>query len=123
MCWSAGASGSMHSATNTTASSAPRRPIGTPGYIKWPLVTLAIGVISLLVIVPVAHVVYNAIAPGTEDYWHASETADELSTFGRTLPALEAGLSTYWTHLVDDADTPHANLLTLIVAPIAVALN
>ena len=37
--------------------------------------------------------------------------------------ALSRGLGTYWRNLVDDPDTRHAILLTLIVAPVSVALN
>jgi len=123
MCWSDGASGNMSETSHTTVISAPRAAMGTPGYIKWPLVALAIGIIALLVIIPVANVFYNAIAPGVKDYWKASEIADEPSDLGRTFSALQAGVTTYWTNLVDDADTRHAILLTLIVAPAAVVVN
>src|SRR6185437_16238859 len=37
--------------------------------------------------------------------------------------ALEGGVGVYWRNLVGDADTRHSILLTLVVAPIAVALN
>jgi sulfate transport system permease protein len=102
-----------------------RRRIGgdTPGYIKWPLVAAAVGLIALLVIVPVVNVFYNALAPGMKDYWSASEGAGDESSLSRTIAAFNAGLSTYWTNLVDDPDTRHAILLTLIVAPTAVLLN
>jgi sulfate transport system permease protein len=113
----------MHSATNTTARGAPRHLVVTPSYIKWPLVALALAVIGILVIVPVVNVFYSAIAPGIADYWRSTETTDDTSSIGRTFAAIEAGLSTYWTNLVDDPDTRHAILLTLIVAPTAVVLN
>jgi sulfate transport system permease protein len=113
----------MHNST-TLPLAGDQRPISrSPAYIKWPLVIVAVGLIALLVIVPVVHVFYNAIAPGVKDYWAATETiGDKLGGF-RILAATKAGLSTYWTHLVEDADTRHAILLTLIVAPSAVALN
>ena len=37
--------------------------------------------------------------------------------------ALSHGVGTYWQNLVDDPDTRHAILLTLIVAPVSVVLN
>src|SRR5262245_65574797 len=37
--------------------------------------------------------------------------------------ALANGLGTYWHSLVGDADTRHSILLTVTVAPVAVALN
>jgi len=60
------------------------------------LIALAIGVIGVLVIIPLVNVFWNAF-PG--------------------------GLGAYWRNLFDDADTRHAILLTLTVAPLAVLAN
>ncbi|HEV3116885.1 MAG TPA: sulfate ABC transporter permease subunit CysW [Gemmataceae bacterium] len=60
------------------------------------LIALAVGVIGVLVIIPLVNVFWNAFAGG----------------FGG-----------YWRNLFDDADTRHAILLTLTVAPLAVLAN
>ena len=60
------------------------------------LIALAIGVIGVLVIIPLVNVFWNAFA---------------------------GGLGAYWRNLFDDADTRHAILLTLTVAPLAVLAN
>jgi len=67
-----------------------------PWWIRIGLTVLALTVIGLLVVIPVVNVFYQA---------------------------LSHGLGTYWDSLVKDPDTRHAILLTLIVAPTAVALN
>ncbi|HLN29875.1 MAG TPA: sulfate ABC transporter permease subunit CysW [Gemmataceae bacterium] len=72
-----------------------RRP-EDPWFVKWTLILLAVTVMGLLVIVPVANVFYHALA---------------------------GGLDTYWRSLVADSDTRHSIFLTLTVAPIAVAAN
>src|SRR5436305_3520370 len=61
-----------------------------------PLILAAVGVLTVLVIVPVVHVFYQALAHGP---------------------------GVYWRHLLGDANTRHAILLTLTVAPAAVVLN
>jgi sulfate/thiosulfate transport system permease protein len=67
-----------------------------PVWVRWTLTALAVGVLTVLVIVPVASVFYQALADG---------------------------VGTYWDNLVADPDTRHAILLTLAVAPVAVLLN
>src|SRR5438876_2352721 len=67
-----------------------------PWYVRWTLTLAALIVLTLLVFVPMVAVFYNA---------------------------LEGGLGAYWDNLVNDADTRHSILLTLAVAPTAVALN
>jgi sulfate transport system permease protein len=64
--------------------------------VRWTLTLLAVGVITLLVIVPVVNVFWQALAHG---------------------------VGTYWSCLANDADTRSAILLTLTVAPVAVVLN
>jgi sulfate transport system permease protein len=64
--------------------------------VRWGLTSAAVAVVLLLIVLPVVHVFYQALAPGP---------------------------GVYWQTLVLDADTRAAILLTLTVAPIAVALN
>ncbi len=115
----------MHNIAITSASIRGRACGRTTPWIKWPLVAMAVGLIGLLVIVPVVNVFYNAIAPGISDYWASSANSVDESTGGvtRIAKAVSAGLSTYWSNLAGDPDTRHAILLTLTVAPAAVALN
>jgi sulfate transport system permease protein len=75
---------------------APRRANQDHWLVRWTLTLLAVGAITLLVIVPVVNVFWQALAHG---------------------------VGTYWSCLADDADTRHAILLTLTVAPVAVVLN
>jgi sulfate/thiosulfate transport system permease protein len=112
----------MHSVTSIPVAGNRRISAESPAFIKWPLIAAAVALISLLVIVPVAHVFYSAIAPGMTEEWTASG-GSEISTPSRILSAAKAGIATYWTNLVGDADTRHAILLTLTVAPAAVVLN
>jgi sulfate transport system permease protein len=67
-----------------------------PWFVRWPLIVVAVGVLGLLVIVPLVNVFAQALAGGPRAYWH---------------------------NLADDPDTRHAILLTLTVAPAAVAAN
>lgn len=64
--------------------------------VRWVLTLAAVAVIGILVIVPVVHVFAQALAKGVR---------------------------VYWENLVADANTRHAILLTLTVAPAAVAGN
>jgi sulfate/thiosulfate transport system permease protein len=67
-----------------------------PLLVRWGLTLLAVCVIAVLIIVPVVNVFYQAFA---------------------------GGVATYWQNLVGDRDTLHSILLTLLVAPVAVAAN
>jgi sulfate transport system permease protein len=67
-----------------------------PLLIRIPLILAGIVIVGILIVIPVVNVFYQALSHG----------------FG-----------TYWRNLVDDADTRHAILLTLIVAPVSLALN
>jgi sulfate transport system permease protein len=67
-----------------------------PAWVRWSLTLLAVGVLTVLVIVPAVNVFYQALADG---------------------------FSVYWNNLIGDRDTRHAILLTLAVAPVAVFLN
>jgi sulfate transport system permease protein len=67
-----------------------------PWYVRWGLTTLAILVLTVLVIIPVINVFYNALA---------------------------AGVHRYFENLFLYPDTRHSILLTLAVAPTAVLCN
>ena len=86
------------SATETTPQPPPRvrRAQSDPLIVRWGLTVLALGTVGLLVIVPVIHVFYQA--------------------FG-------AGFAAYVQSLVGDPDTRHAIFLTVVIAPVAVAMN
>src|SRR5262249_42863808 len=72
----------------------PRRQ--DPWIVRWTLTLSAMAVLVVLVVIPIVAVFYNALA---------------------------GGVGAYWDNLVNDADTRHSILLTLAVAPTAVALN
>ena len=73
-----------------------RRGQQDPLWVRWTLITVALALLTLLVIVPVVNVFVQALGDG---------------------PAI------YWTNLVANPDTRHAIGLTLLVAPISVTLN
>jgi len=72
------------------------RTLADPVWVRWSLTLLALLILTVLVIIPVIAVFYQA---------------------------LSRGLGVYFDNLFNDPDTRHAVLLTLIVAPCAVALN
>ena len=93
----------MASATTTSLLPAakPARPahVGArrdPPFVQWTLTALALLIIGVLVVIPVANVFYQAFA---------------------------GGVANYWKLLVDDRDTLHSILLTFIVVPPAVVAN
>jgi sulfate transport system permease protein len=105
--------------TPTITPSSHRAAAGEePALARWLLIAAALGVITLLIVVPVVNVFYNAIAPGVEDYWRA-----QTPESGSRLGAVGQGFGSYWNSLFTDSDTRHAIFLTLIVAPTAVLLN
>jgi sulfate transport system permease protein len=73
-----------------------RRLRQDPWIVRWSLTALALLVLTVLVIVPVVSVFFEALA---------------------------GGVRAYWANLFVDPDTRHSILLTLAVAPTAVALN
>ena len=73
-----------------------KRPLQDPTWVRWTLTGLAVTVLFVLVIIPVINVFWQAVA---------------------------GGLGVYWHNLVADRDTRQAVLLTLAVAPVAVALE
>jgi len=67
-----------------------------PLLLRVALIAIALAVVGVLIVVPVAAVFYQA---------------------------LSHGVGTYWQSLAGDPDTRHSILLTLIVAPVSVASN
>ena len=80
-------------AVPSRASSAARRD---PAIVRWGLTMAAVATIIVLIVVPVASVFCQAFADG---------------------------FAAYWENLVGDSETLHSILLTLAVAPVAVAAN
>ncbi len=79
-----------------TPPAAPQRARHNPWLVRWVLTLTAVGIITILVILPLVYVFFQALAPGPR---------------------------VYWENLAGNADTRHAMLLTLTVAPAAVAAN
>jgi len=75
---------------------APASARQDPAVVRWGLTLAAVAVLGVLVVVPVVHVFWEALADG---------------------PAV------YWNNLVRDPATRHALALTLTVVPVAVGLN
>jgi len=67
-----------------------------PWYVRYLLVGATLGIVGLLIVVPLASVFAQATAKG---------------------------LGVYWDNLVANPETRHAVFLTMMVAPVAVALN
>ncbi len=74
----------------------PTRAHEDPTWVRWTLVSIAIAIMTFLVVIPLIDVFVEAFA---------------------------AGPAAYWRNLVKDADTLHSIWLTLMVAPTAVFLN
>src|SRR5262245_51182553 len=86
----------QYSVPSAQPPAAPRRAQQDHWLVRWTLITIALGVITVLVIIPVVNVFYQAFSHGAVAYWQS---------------------------LAGDPDTRHAILLTLTVAPVAVVLN
>ncbi len=74
----------------------PMRPRQDPWYVRYMLIGLTLLIVGGLVLVPLASVFVQAFSKG---------------------------VGAYWNNLFNNADTRHAVFLTLVVAPVAVALN
>jgi sulfate transport system permease protein len=110
----------MHSPSATTAAHARPAIASGSAVARGVLIALAVAVMTVLIVVPVVNVFYNAIAPGIHDYWRMQDASAGSSSW---IAAILQGFSSYWNSLVMDPDTRHAIKLTLIVAPTAVLLN
>jgi sulfate transport system permease protein len=73
-----------------------QRRQGDPWFVRWGLVALTLGIVGILIVVPLVSVFAQATAKG---------------------------LGVYWTNIAASPETRHAIFLSLIVAPVAVALN
>jgi sulfate/thiosulfate transport system permease protein len=73
-----------------------RRSRQDPWLVRWGLTLATFAIVSLLIVVPLVSIFAQAFADG---------------------------LGAYWRNLTGNADTRHSVLLTLTVAPVAVALN
>jgi sulfate transport system permease protein len=79
---------------NTVGAPSPQRgKRQDPWWVRWGLILAALAILTVLVVLPVVNVFYQALAQG---------------------------VGTYWDNLVLDSNTRHAILLTLTVAPVAV---
>src|SRR6266542_42436 len=78
------------------APAGPKRAQRDHWLVRWTLILAAVTVITVLVIIPVVNVFYQALAKG---------------------------VGVYWQNLAGDPDTLHAIGRTLTVAPVAVVLN
>lgn len=74
----------------------PKRPHADPPWVRRTLILAALTVVAVLILLPVIDVFYQALA---------------------------SGVGVYWRSLAGDADTRHALILTLTVAPAAVVAN
>jgi sulfate/thiosulfate transport system permease protein len=80
----------------STASRDRKRRTGDPWFVRWGLVGITLGIVGILIVVPLVSVFAQATAKG---------------------------LGVYWTSVAASPETRHAIFLSLIVAPVAVALN
>ena len=83
-------------ATHHTSGSTGRGSHTEPVWVRWILIATAVLIMTVLVIIPVVNVFYQALANG---------------------------IGTYREQLLEDADTRHAIWLTLTLVPMAVAFN
>lgn len=67
-----------------------------PWWVRWTLIGITLLTVGVLIVIPIVHVFWQAFRDGYQAYFH---------------------------NLFGDADTRHAVLLTMIVAPVAVACN
>ena len=86
----------MQPKTVVASGSARRHAHADPLWVKWTLISLAVLIVTVLVIVPIVSVFHQAFAGGFREYWNS---------------------------LVNDSDTRHSVYLTMIVAPVAVVMN
>src|SRR5215208_1624048 len=91
-----GADTSSPTISSLPTGSHKRKAQQDPVWVRWGLTFVALLVVGVLVIIPVVNIFVQA---------------------------LSEGVNVYWTNLFDDPDTWHAIVLTLTVAPIALAAN
>jgi len=77
-------------------SGGPIKPRTDPAWVRFLLIGFTVGIVGLLIVVPLISVFAQAFSKGAIAYWNA---------------------------LVNDRDTVHSMFLTMMVAPLAVAMN
>jgi sulfate transport system permease protein len=90
--------GSEATPVRTTGKQPGRAPnrAGDPWWIRWGLIGLTLAIVGILIVVPLASVFIQATAKG---------------------------VGVYWTNIADSPETRHSIFLSLIVGPVAVAMN
>jgi sulfate/thiosulfate transport system permease protein len=81
---------------NVIAVAGPRHIQEDPAWVRWSLTAIALVVVGVLVVIPVANIFYEA---------------------------LREGVGVYWRNLFADPDTRQSIVLTLTVVPIALVAN
>jgi len=106
----------------------PRRAAEDPPLVRWTLTFLAVGIITVLIVIPVVNVFYQALADGVGAYWAALIDPPNLSAIQTTLIVVPIavlantvfGLAAAWA--IARFDFPGRTLLiTLIDLPFAVS--
>jgi sulfate transport system permease protein len=64
-----------------------QRALQDPTWVRWSLIAIAIGFISLFICVPLGLVIFQAFSKGLQAYWSALTNADTLSAIRLTLLA------------------------------------
>jgi len=91
--------------------------------VRWGLIGAAVLIVTVLIIVPVVHVFWQALFADLKVPWGEMFADGFGAGVANFWGALKAGLAVYGENLWGDPDTLHAIQLTLIVAPIAVIAN
>lgn len=105
----------------TPLASGRRRHAADPAWVRWTLILTAVAVLGVLIVIPIVNVFTNAFADGITSY---RKQIDEGNDFDKAITrGFGDGIAGYWRHITADPDTRHSILLTLIVAPTAVAFN
>ena len=114
-----------------SAATAPRAVTGATGesrLVRWALIAVALGFLSLVLVLPLALVIVQAFAKGLPTYWEAIRDSDALSAAKLTLlvaaiavPAnLIFGIAAAWCIAKFEFPGKHL-LITLIDLPFAVS--
>ncbi len=98
----------------TADSGAAKKPRTDPWYVRYTLIGLTLTIVGFLIVVPLLSVFWQAFQ--MDKVVAANSLHDVLSQFG-------SSAKDYWNNLFADPDTVHSIFLTLVVAPVAVALN
>ena len=72
----------QHSFKDKTAK---QQALKDPDWVRWSLITIALGFITLFICLPLVLVIYQALSKGIEAYWSALTQADTLAAIRLTL--------------------------------------